>query len=334
MMDPSLQELRRALAQAPRTVRMELRTDSAFSPFQDQMVDIIRKVSGAGGDRLVLEEQGGPSGDLLPCVTLRTDLSGTIRYMALPTGPEMAPFVDLLQWLCGESAPLSVELASRLSSLQEDAEITVFIAQQCPHCPLAVREAARLAAASPRVTLQVVDAQVFPSMTTMFSVKSVPMTVLDTGLSITGLENASTLVEHLLQRGSDSHRSRVFASLADGGRAAEAGRMLTSEGGARFLVESWRGSTMSTRLGLMMAVEEALSMDPGCLDSCEEDLIAIMFEGDASLRGDTLDILSRIGTQKSVPAVRQCLLDDNPDVAEMAREALQEILQRTEGSAT
>lgn len=107
--------------------------------------------------------------------------------------------------------------------------------------------------------------------------------------------------------------------------------MLMAPGGAALLAGAWRSSSMSSRLGLMMVVQEALDLSPGCLESCEEDLVTVLFSGDTSLRGDTLDILSRIGTSTSLPAIRQCLLDMNPDVAEMAAEAIALITARSEG---
>ena len=90
----------------------------------------------------------------------------------------------------------------------------------------------------------------------------------------------------------------------------------------------WRMSATSLRLGLMLAAELALEQDPGALDDITPDLLRLLETEDAALRGDTADLLGRIGHPSAEPALRRLLADENPDVAEIAEEALEALAER------
>ena len=76
------------------------------------------------------------------------------------------------------------------------------------------------------------------------------------------------------------------------------------------------------------AVEEALEADCAALDGLVADLLPILRAGDAVLRGDTADLLGKIGHRAATDALSALLEDPNPDVAEIASEALGEIDDR------
>jgi HEAT repeat protein len=75
----------------------------------------------------------------------------------------------------------------------------------------------------------------------------------------------------------------------------------------------------------MMAVETALESDRAALDGLVPGLVPILGSEEAVLRGDTADLLGRIGHRTARDPLRMLLEDPNPDVAEIASEALEEI---------
>jgi HEAT repeat protein len=77
-----------------------------------------------------------------------------------------------------------------------------------------------------------------------------------------------------------------------------------------------------------MAVEEALEADRAALDGLVSGLLPILPSEDAALRGDTADLLGRIAHWTARDPLRALLDDPNPDVAEIASEALEEIDDR------
>jgi HEAT repeat protein len=61
------------------------------------------------------------------------------------------------------------------------------------------------------------------------------------------------------------------------------------------------------------------------MDSLVPDLIPATKSEDAALRGDTADLLGQIGHPSTKEALESLLKDPNPDVIEIAEEALESI---------
>jgi hypothetical protein len=216
----------------------------------------------------------------------------------------------------------------RLAALERPAELLVFVGASCPHCPGAVRSANRLALASARVTVSIADVEVHAKLAERFNVRAVPLTILDGSLAVTGVVPPAELVDKILSRDDEGHGKHLLLSLVEQGRFDEAAlRMGTGPGAAHFAA-IWRDSATSLRIGLMMAVEAALEGDRAALDGLVPGLLPILGTEDAALRGDTADLLGRIGHRAAKDALRALLGDSNPDVAEIASEALEEIEAR------
>ena len=77
--------------------------------------------------------------------------------------------------------------------------------------PVTVRAALHLALASPRVQLSVIDAQLFPGLAERFGVRSVPLTVLDDGVTLVG--ELRPLELHPAHRGLEVGHAEVVAQL-------------------------------------------------------------------------------------------------------------------------
>ena len=75
----------------------------------------------------------------------------------------------------------------------------------------------------------------------------------------------------------------------------------------------------------LMAAEEAIEKTDEALDAIVPGLIATLGSDDAALRGDTADLLGRIGHPEAIDGIRKLLDDPNRDVAEIAAEVLEEM---------
>jgi len=148
--------------------------------------------------------------------------------------------------------------------------------------------------------------------------------VVDDGLSITGAWRGRELAEKLLARGTPAYAAEVFTSLIAVGRFAEAAQRLVTGSGRGAFIDGWRGSAMSERMGLMMAAEAALEIEAGALDEQLPALVEILLSdgADAALRGDTADLLGKIGLPGAAEPLRGLLGDASPDVVEIAQVAL------------
>jgi thioredoxin-like negative regulator of GroEL len=213
-------------------------------------------------------------------------------------------------------------IGAELRALETDAELVIFVAEACPHCAQAVRVADALARSSPRLKVSVVDAQRSPELAERFRVMEVPVTVLDGELSWVGVEDAAQVAERIVARGTEAHERAVLESMIRSGRHADAISRITDGGGARHFAAIWLASTTSTRIGLMLVAEGALEQDGESLHSAVDALLPALESEDAALRGDTADLLGQIGHPAGIEALRPLLDDPNPDVAEIAAEAL------------
>ncbi len=178
------------------------------------------------------------------------------------------------------------------------------------------------------VTTTVIDAFEFSDLASSFGVRSAPLTVIDGGLTLPGVIPSATLVDHLLERGGTKHLADMFRSLIEVGRHREAARLTVSGEAVPVFLEIWKDSTLAERIGLMIVAEEALAGEPRALDSIVHDLVALLGSNDASLRGDSVDLLGRIGDPVVVDPINQLRNDPNPHVAEIATEVLEELSLR------
>ncbi len=75
-------------------------------------------------------------------------------------------------------------------------------------------------------------------------------------------------------------------------------------------------------MGALVAIEEALGVNPRIMDPIVSDLIALLSQDGIALRGDTAELLGKIGNPAAEPALRNATEDADPDVREAAEEAL------------
>jgi thioredoxin-like negative regulator of GroEL len=324
------QRLRDGLAGGSATLELVLHPADGDSPLAAAFVELAREIEVAGGGSVTVRqgEDGGPAAG--PSLTLASGARGGIHYLALPEGLEAAPFVDLLLELAREPAPPHEEWARSLARLEQPAEVLVFVSAACPNCAQAVRAAHQVALASPRVTSTIVDAQRFEELAAQFQVKSVPLTLVDGELGMTGAVSAQELAAKILGRGDAEYGMRVLVSLVETGRMSDSVKRVLEANGASELAAAWLRSAMSLRMGLLLLVEDVLEADGRALDGIVGKLLPALDAEDAALRGDTADLLGQIGHASAVPALEALLSDPNPDVVEIVTEALEQIRQKDE----
>jgi len=295
------------------------------------LTKVAEAIAAAAPAAVTVERGGTATPPARPALTLAQGDQANIHYLCLPEGREAPPFVEALTGMAHRPAAPDEPWQAELAALTQPAELLVFVSPACPHCAQAVQAANRLALHNAKVTTSIVDVQRFPALAKQFSVASVPLTVVDGALSLTGVVQPAKLVEHLLARGGAAAEAQVFQAYIETGRIDAATAALVDGSSPQHLVTAWRKSTTSTRMGLMLAVEEALEENRQCLDGIVDDLIPVLQAEDTALQGDTADLLGRIGLPAAIEPIKALLSHTNEDVAEIAQEALEEIEERGEG---
>jgi len=240
------------------------------------------------------------------------------------------PILDL-EALEALTNPAEVEaLTGPLEKLEKETDILLFIAPGCTACPHQIRAVATLTLASPKIAVEIVDATQEPEFASQYGVRAVPTTVVNDELIMVGVIPARELALRILaQQGPDSDKV-VFASLVESGRFSDAASHIWDGHGLEAFGDLWSKSTMEQRMNLFLVAEEALAADEGCMDALLPILIAGLEPGkplaeDPSRKGDTADLLGKIGHPDARPVLEALTRDPNPEVVEAAEEALADL---------
>ena len=287
--EEALARISAAVAGRTRPVALELRLPEPNTDFGRRLEAVANQVADAAGDGAELSVVRAQPDELGPALVLQSHGSGKIHYRALPVGPELSPFVAAL------SAPARPGGDLPVATVEGPVALEVFISPDCPNCPRSVRAAVELAAGNPQAVVRVIDVTAFPDLAAAVGVRSVPMIVSGDGLTLVGAIDAAELVEKIESaRGGDGD-GVVFLSLVDAGRFGEAAKLLSTEGGRRAFVERWGSSALEGRISLALAADEALEGGADVLDEMVPELMSLLASEIAPLRGDSADLLGRIG---------------------------------------
>ncbi|NLP05227.1 glutaredoxin [Candidatus Fermentibacteria bacterium] len=115
----------------------------------------------------------------VPALIVGDGSHGRIRFYGTPSGYEFSTLLTVITDAGTPGDRLEKPALDFLSSLAEDLLIRVFVTPTCPYCPRAAVTAARMAAASPRVRAEIIEANEFPDLSRRFRVQGVPRTVVN-----------------------------------------------------------------------------------------------------------------------------------------------------------
>jgi HEAT repeat protein len=82
---------------------------------------------------------------------------------------------------------------------------------------------------------------------------------------------------------------------------------------------------LSTRMGVLVIMEGALDKNPQSVKNMVPALIELLYHEDARIRGDIADFLGGVGDSRAIPHLEILTKDADPDVAEAAEDALEEL---------
>ncbi len=287
-----------------------------------------RKLAGFAGELSSLSQgkilpvAGGSDAGLpaCPCFKVRGAGGTGIIYAALPAGHQFMPFTRALE-LAGSSCS---------TAPGSNAEFQVFISEHCPHCPAAVEAAIQLAGRDSSITVCVVDAAQFPELARQYGIKSVPATVLDRQLVVTGNITAVRLAELVEIRGTRKFEMEVVRSLIETGRIAEAAGCLDHDAGREVILALLQDAEFSKRLSGLVVMEKALDDSPDAVRGMVPSLAGMLSHADSRIRGDVADLLGKIGDPQVIPQLEPLTSDPDPDVAEAAADAIAELRRRAD----
>jgi len=295
--------------------------------FDRNLANVARQIAGVSWGRVAIEEDTPAVYENKTSITLSAEGKGNIHYLAAPEGSELPPFLDAITWL-GKAAPIpDSDVLRRLDTLTEPVNILALVAPGCPHCPEVVLKLLAAAARASLVTVTVVDAVTHADLAERYKVKATPTVIFNEAATLVGRITDAQLVDELLRGSTGASLTSVLESMIVAGRAEDAADLMVREGQTRAILPIYQSPELALRIGALVAMEEALTMDARSLDPIVDELCALLAHEDSRLRGDTADILGKIGNRRAAPALRKLVDDPDPDVVEAASEAL-ELIER------
>jgi len=184
-----------------------------------------------------------------------------------------------LEALAALTTPEEVERVQELMDrMERDTDLTLFVEPGCQACPHQVRAVATLALASPHIGLEIVDVSQEPELAAQYEIRAVPTTVVDDELVMVGVIPAPELAWRLVELQSPAAEKMIFGGLVGSGRHADAAERLSDGRATEAFVEIWSGADGAGRMALLRIVEEALLLDPTCLEALAPRLHAALAE--------------------------------------------------------
>ena len=120
-----------------------------------------------------------------------------IRYTASPTGPELAPFIETLQYYSGVNSYYKDAIGSSLKNIDK-SNIKLFITLSCPYCPGIVPLLNLVALLSKgKIKVEIIDTNMNPDIAMKYNVQGVPHTLINEKDVISGMVTLQDILEKL-----------------------------------------------------------------------------------------------------------------------------------------
>lgn len=191
------QQLKEVLSAMQNNVKIRFFTDNKCPSCADaeEFIETMASLS----DHLSFEKV--EMEELVPAYELTSEKypDASIRFNGIPGGHEINSFLQAIVELSGLAGELPEELIERISKIDKDVDIKVFVTLGCPHCPGAVAKANRLAMENPHIKAQMIEAQTFYELSEKYNVSSVPKIVINESFEFVGNQPIEKFIEGLEQ---------------------------------------------------------------------------------------------------------------------------------------
>jgi hypothetical protein len=305
--------------QNPLVLKVNLTRDNLSKKFRtlvDQLVSLSDKLQAV---YLTYTEDGPPNIEIKP----------NLRYMALPNGKEMAPFLQTLIFRSKGETSLGARTLRALEKFISPARVEVMVSLMCPHCPVVVSLVNQLALASSYLEVNIIDITLFSDHAQKYGIQAVPTVVIDERDQLVGNISESVLVDRLTDQAPSAFHPESFKKIIKEGDADKlAGMMVADEEIYSGALKLLSDPDWSVRMGMMVVLEEVAERSPDLVQRTYPYLLDMLDHEDDNQRGDTAYLLGLIGDASVLGFLEKLLDDANGEVAEAASEAIQRIRER------
>ncbi len=257
------------------------------------------------------------------------ELQPNLRYLALPSGRELPPFLQSLILISQDKTSLTSRSLSALQNFITPTQVEVMMSPDCPLCPKVVDLVNQLALATTYLGVRIVDVTLFSDYAESHGIRAVPTLVMDGKDLMVGNISEELLVDRLVNRAPSAFHQEAFKKIVKEGDAEKLAAMMVAESDlyARAM-KLLADSDWSVRMGMMVVLEEVAERSSNLVQHAFPHLLELLDHQDANLRGDAAYLLGRIGDASVLDRLEGVIADANSEVAEAAQEAIQQIRER------
>jgi glutaredoxin len=295
-------------------VETEHEKSGSIRQFCDDLIQLVPKVR-------VIEEEGDP--DEVPAIKIHNGL----RYQAIPSGTEVAPFIEALKMLDSTTAQIDETINARLASIDLPTNLILYVAPQCKFCPEAVRQLLPLPSLNSNIRLTVIDAMHFPELAEKENIQSVPTLILEDQFRWSGSIQVNEIIDVMANRDASMLGPVSLEMLISQGKAGElAEMMLEKEQIFPAFYEALTHPKWPVRLGAMVVMEELIESNLDLAAQTLKPLWDRFNKVDDRVKGDLLYVFGQMRRTDLAPRLQAILNGDYaPEVQEAAQEALDKI---------
>jgi hypothetical protein len=256
-------------------------------------------------------------------------ISRSLRYHAIPLGRELPPFLEAIFPPNGSQYMAGSGHEEKLQSMKLPALLKLYVMQQCPVCPQAVRQISSLTTINSRIQLIIIDGILFPEMAQADGVQGAPTLLLDEAFRWTGPLRLGEIVDSLVNRDPGKLGLGTLENVVLEGRALQLAQMMLERGQIfPAFLDLLSHERLPVRLGAMVAMEEVVEKNPTLANEVIEPLWKRFPSLKDPVKGDMLYVFGILKNNQMIPRLQTILKGPyNDEVKEAAEEALDKIAQ-------
>ncbi len=120
-----------------------------------------------------------------------------VKFNGIPAGHEINSFLSAIIDMSGVDLNFDPALLERLSKINKNVNIKVFVTLSCPHCPGAVSKAHKLAMLNEHINAEMVEAQTFYELSQKYNVSGVPKIIINETHELVGNQPLEAFLNEL-----------------------------------------------------------------------------------------------------------------------------------------
>jgi len=133
----------------------------------------------------------------IPAIALLGEKDYGIRFYGIPSGYEFGSLIEDIIDVSKRETGLSKATKERLSRIDKEVNIQVFVTPTCPYCPRMVHMAHQFAIENDYITADMVEVIEFPQLANYYEVSGVPKTVINDKEEIVGAVPEASFLESI-----------------------------------------------------------------------------------------------------------------------------------------